>query len=164
MKVIFLDHDGVVCLPGNWGSKRDLNRRKVFPEMDDFDGKAVKNLNRIIKATGAMLVTSSDWRLYKGMYDMQRLYQSRGVDGIIVGMTPIYMSGTTIVQVSRDREILDFIKDFPARIKRYIAIDDLPLGLPEEVFVKTIEDVGLSDEEKVKEAIIKLGGEYVLGD
>jgi len=60
MKVIFLDHDGVICLSNNWGgrTKKWKKYRSENPEgsdekknapveyrFDDFDKKAIKALN-----------------------------------------------------------------------------------------------------------------------
>ena len=58
MKVIFLDHDGVICLSNNWGGRFKKKSFDSNPEtpmdirMDDFDNKAVKVLKEIIDETG----------------------------------------------------------------------------------------------------------------
>lgn len=46
MKVIFLDFDGVITIPHKW----DINTERL------------KNLKKIIDATGAKIVISSSWR------------------------------------------------------------------------------------------------------
>jgi hypothetical protein len=75
MKVIFLDHDGVICLSDNWGNRfkkqKSWGGRKlsmstlsmpVEYRFDNFDEKAVKVLNEILEETGAEIVVSSDWK------------------------------------------------------------------------------------------------------
>lgn len=47
MKVIFLDFDGVITIPPRWYLKADL----------------IKNVKRIVDATGAKIVVSSSWRM-----------------------------------------------------------------------------------------------------
>ncbi len=72
MKVIFLDHDGVICLYDNWGSRlkkqKEWGGRKLSMGLleipleyrfDNFDQKAVKVLNEILEETGAEIVVSS---------------------------------------------------------------------------------------------------------
>ena len=62
MKVIFLDHDGVICLSSEWGGRRKKQEkwdgRKLsmsmgdFPleyRFDNFNQKAIKILNKIKK-------------------------------------------------------------------------------------------------------------------
>jgi len=46
MKVIFLDFDGVITIPPKWYLKADL----------------IKNVKKIVDATGAKIVVSSSWR------------------------------------------------------------------------------------------------------
>ena len=60
MKVIFLDHDGVICLSTEWGGRHKKQRefgrkmsqgiREMPVEMrfDNFNRKAVKILNEIL--------------------------------------------------------------------------------------------------------------------
>ena len=75
MKVIFLDHDGVICLHDNWGTRlkkqKEWGKRRLsmgpleIPleyRFDNFDKKAVEVLNSILEKTGAEIVVSSDWK------------------------------------------------------------------------------------------------------
>ena len=75
MKVIFLDHDGVICLSTEWGGrfkkqkkwggrKLSMTNGEVPLEFrfDNFNKKAVKVLNEILEETGAEIVVSSDWK------------------------------------------------------------------------------------------------------
>jgi hypothetical protein len=74
--VIFLDNDGVICLDNNWGgrSKKWSKYLKKNPEcmseadapvevrFDNFDGKAISVLNKILEETSSEIVVSSDWK------------------------------------------------------------------------------------------------------
>lgn len=103
MKVIFLDNDGVICLDEQWGSRgsRRLKYFKANPDaskadkdlpvdlrFDGFDKKAVKVLNRILKATDAEIVVSSDWRNYASLEELGDYYISQGISKRPIAFTP----------------------------------------------------------------------------
>ena len=85
MKVIFLDHDGVICLSGQWGGRFKKKGFDSNPEtpmdtrMDSFDIKAVKVLNYIIEKTGCEIIVSSDWKRWGTLEQMQEMYITRGI-------------------------------------------------------------------------------------
>ena len=95
MKVIFLDHDGVICLPQQWGgrNKKKLKYAKNNPDnraffdsdypveirFDNFDEKAIKVLNEIIQETGCEIVVSSDWKYDATLEEMGLYYESKGI-------------------------------------------------------------------------------------
>jgi hypothetical protein len=82
-KIIFLDHDGVICLSEAWGGRFKKKGFDSNPEtpidirMDDFDVKAVKVLNNIIEITGCEIVVSSDWKLHGTLEQMKEMYITR---------------------------------------------------------------------------------------
>ena len=100
MKIIFLDHDGVICLSNNWGS-RFKKMKKFYKKSsiimngnhpieiryDDFDKKAVNTLNNIIKNTDAEIVISSDWRLSSTIEEMGKYYENQGIIKRPIGFT-----------------------------------------------------------------------------
>jgi hypothetical protein len=102
MKVIFLDHDGVICLQNNWGTRN--KKREAFYKgiekpgskmgmsvnlrFDNFDEKSIKVLNSILEETDAEIVCSSDWRMYATLEEMQEYYISQGVIKTPIGFTP----------------------------------------------------------------------------
>ncbi len=107
MRVIFLDHDGVVCLVQQWGGRTrkqtewnrlnpdntvyyeyDYNKMDVEYRFDDFDEKSVRVLNQIIKDTDAEIVVSSDWRHSCTLEEMQDLYRKFGVIKSPIDYTP----------------------------------------------------------------------------
>ena len=92
MKVIFLDHDGVICLPEQWGSryKKEREYRKdkklsyddpidVNVRFDNFDKKCVNILNKIIEETECEIVVTSDWRLEATLEEMGIYYENQGI-------------------------------------------------------------------------------------
>ena len=78
MKTIFLDHDGVICLSTEWGS-RYKNKEGLDSVFDRFNKKATNVLNEIIEATDCEIVISSDWRFHASLSDMRELYKIRGI-------------------------------------------------------------------------------------
>ena len=85
MKVLVLDHDGVICLSNNWGGrfkKEGFDSNPQTPldiRMDNFDVKAVKLLNSIIDITGCEVVISSDWKLQGTLEQMKEMFITRGI-------------------------------------------------------------------------------------
>ena len=106
MKVIFLDNDGVICLSSNWGSRykkareymikhdisdhafMDERKRNVLVRFDNFDKKAIKILNEVIKETDAEIVVSSDWKLHANIEELGQYYESQGIVKKPIATTP----------------------------------------------------------------------------
>ena len=143
MKVIFLDHDGVICLSQQWGGRYKKKGYDSNPEtpldirMDSFDEKAVKVLNNIIEETGCELVISSDWKRWGTLEQMKEMYETRGIKPPI-DLTPMIQDCTahsnTFVwsprwdlEQTRVLEINQYLHDHP-EITHWVAIDDLNLG------------------------------------
>jgi len=110
-KIIFLDHDGVMCLYDESGGRfkkwkenpemsgvfkdgrirMNVNQIKTIPigiRFDSFNQKAVKVLNRILEKTDAEIVVTSDWRHHTTLEEMQELYKLYGVIKSPIGLTP----------------------------------------------------------------------------
>ncbi len=91
MKVIFLDHDGVICLSTEWGGRfkkqREAGRKlsqsvaslPIGARFDNFNKKAIKVLNEILEETGAEIVVSSDWKRWATVEEMGEYYESQGI-------------------------------------------------------------------------------------
>jgi len=143
MKVIFLDHDGVICLSQQWGGrykKKGYDSNTETPldiRMDSFDEKAVKVLNNIIEETGCELVISSDWKRWGTLEQMKEMYETRGIKQPI-DLTPMIQNCTahsnTFIwsprwdsEQTRVLEINQYLHDHP-EITHWVAIDDLDLG------------------------------------
>ena len=138
MKILFLDHDGVICLAQQWGkrnTKKSVSKGEVF---DPFCPKAIKVLNEIIAETDCEIVVSSDWRLYRNLEYMQKMYLERGIDKAPIGFTRVfdasdddileetweYKDRSQIMARVREKEINDWLRKNP-KIKNWVAVDDL---------------------------------------
>lgn len=133
INVIFLDHDGVICLPDQWG-KRIQGSEDINLLFDKFDLKAIKVLNKIIEKTNCEIVISSDWRLHCSLEKMQELYKVRGIIKYPIGYTTnkieIPNDYTILPEIeleqTRALEIQHYLKS-DNRIKNWVAVDDLDL-------------------------------------
>ena len=143
MKILFLDHDGVICLSNNWGGRYKKKGYDSNPEtpmdtrMDSFDAKAVKVLNWIIEKTGCEIVVSSDWKRCGTLEQMQKMYTTRGIKPPI-GLTP-FLKDCTVhgnnfiwskewnLEQERSIEIKQYLHDHP-EITHWVAVDDLNMS------------------------------------
>jgi len=142
MKILFLDHDGVICLSNNWGGRFKKKGFDSNPEtpidirMDDFDVKAVKVLNNIVKITGCEIVVSSDWKLHGTLEQMKEMYITRGIKPPI-DYTPNLkdfdeekyhlLKSTNDCEGIRVCEVNQWLKDHPEVI-HWVAVDDMDLS------------------------------------
>jgi hypothetical protein len=151
MKVIFLDNDGVICLSNNWGGrykkqkkwggrKLSMSQREIPLEyrFDDFDKKAIKVLNDILKKTDAEIVVSSDWRTFATLEELGTYYTEQGIIKKPIGFTKLLgqceqpdgfpWSRFEDREQSRSLEILQYLKDHP-EVTHWVAVDDLHMGI-----------------------------------
>lgn len=152
MKIIFLDHDGVICLDNNWGSRRKKQDKwggrklsmslKEIPleyRFDNFDKKAIDVLNEIIETTGAEIVVSSDWKAWASIEQMGEYYEMQGIIKKPIAYTKnlgqcsfqdtksFIWSSTYDLEQSRYVEITQYLMDHP-EITHWVSIDDLHMG------------------------------------
>ncbi len=152
MKIIFLDHDGVICLDNNWGSRRKKQNkwegmklsmdRKGIPveyRFDNFDRKAVSVLNEILDETDAEIVVSSDWKHWATVEEMGEYYEIQGIKKKPISFTKnlgqcsfqdkksFQWSSTYDLEQSRYVEITQYLMDHP-EITQWVAVDDLHMG------------------------------------
>ena len=153
MKVIFLDHDGVICLSTEWGGRykkqdkwggRKLSMTPLEMPLecrfDNFNQKAVKVLNQIIEETGAEIVVSSDWKRWANLEEMGEYYESKGIIKKPIALTTNLGQCTWYnnmvwvwsprwdLEMTRVIEIKQYLHDHP-EITHWVCIDDLTLGL-----------------------------------
>jgi hypothetical protein len=157
MKVIFLDHDGVICLAPNWGSRfkkeKKLMRGKAMPEylsssfhetlkpvdvrFDNFDKKAIEVLNEILKETDAEIVVSSDWKRFATVEEMGEYYESQGIIKKPIAFTGSITSNNyddfpweyrMELEQTRSLEIAEYLTNYQS-ITEWVAIDDLNMSL-----------------------------------
>jgi predicted nucleic acid-binding protein len=136
MKIIFLDFDGVIR------TYRSI-KGKAF---EGVDTECVEELNRIIATTKAKIVISSSWR-GKFIAPMQKLLNSWGVKGKVVGVTPRLerFNGTIHTSATRGTEIQQWL-DEHTETEAYVIIDDDTDMLDSQLdrFVLTDFQVGLT--------------------
>jgi hypothetical protein len=153
MKILMLDHDGVICLSNNWGGRTkkwtkyrsenpdSSNEKKdapVFVRFDDFDAKAVKILNGILEETGCEIVVSSDWKLYATLEELGDYYESQGIIKRPIALTPnienckdhddnFMWSPRWESEQIRSIEIKQYLHDHP-EVTHWVSVDDLNMG------------------------------------
>jgi len=154
MKILFLDYDGVICLQGEWESRYN-NKEGLDSIFDKFNKEAIDILNEIIEATDCEIVTSSDWRLYSSLEEMQDLFILRGVRKSPIAFTGFIKGSIQDLKLSRSKEILDFVDQY--NIKTWCAVDDMDMGLwLTDHFVRTPKSREGIKQTGVKEKIIKI--------
>jgi len=152
MKVIFLDHDGVICLSSEWGGRLKKQKkwggRKLSMPMtsipleyrfDNFNKKAIEILNDVLGKTGAEIVVSSDWKRFADLEQMGEYYLSQGITKKPIAFTPdldqcswhegkefAWLKNWDLEQ-SRAIEIQQYLHN-RQDITHWVAIDDLDMG------------------------------------
>ena len=151
--ILFLDHDGVICLSNNWGSRSkkwskyrsanpDSSKEKkdapVSVRFDDFDKKAIKILNEIIEQTGCDIVVSSDWRLHATLEELGDYYISQGIIKRPVAVTDIFkdlfpkewsvLRFRADLELERSMEINHWLENHP-EVTQWVAVDDLNMSM-----------------------------------
>jgi hypothetical protein len=131
MKILFLDHQGVIHFkPVVWPTGN--------PELRNFDPESIKILNKIIEETDCEIVVSSDWKTWVDLPRMQSFYIQQGIIKSPIGYTPnLEFSGD--IALSRSKEILAWLK-FKGEVSTWVAVDDLDMRSHLERFV-FVEDV-----------------------
>ena len=157
MKVIFLDHDGVICLSNNWGGRakkqkeygrkmsQSVSELPVEVRFDNFDKKAIEVLNSILDETDAEIVVSSDWKRHATTEELGEYYTQQGIikkpidctvffrdlqsAGKIPGYDDFVWDRTFQLEQERHFEILEWLKEHQD-VTHWVAIDDLNMGIP----------------------------------
>lgn len=150
MKILFLDHQGVMRLdPVCWLTGK--------PELNDFDKDAVKNINDIISETDCEIVVSSDWKLWVDLSEMQSFYRGQGLIKVPIGYTPDKSSeikSRDDIARLRVEEITQWLHD-NKDISTWVAVDDLDLRKLER-FVFIEDEMGMTKDSlcQIKEYLI----------
>ena len=132
MKILFLDNDGVICLPSEWGS-----RYKRKTKFDRLNKKAMKVLNEIIEKTGTEIVVSSDWKFHASLSELKKMYLSEGMVKPPMDATLSYRpySDRETLEYCRMQEIKSYMEKYPD-VTNWVAVDDMEMfDLGEEHFV-----------------------------
>lgn len=157
--VLFLDCDGVMCLSTEFGGRfnkmKDWNR--LYPDkatnefhimdveyrFDNFDVKAVKILNNIIRETDCEIVVSSDWRFYCSLEEMGNLYEMYGVIKKPIAYTPT-LDNEDFLQINLKKGGIEEERAYEIRkwlslnsTDKWVAVDDLDMSPYLDNFVHT---------------------------
>lgn len=112
MKVIFLDHQGVM-----------YNKVHQDPgKLDFFDLKSVKILNKIL-TEDLQIIISSDWRYWVSFEEMSNFYINQGIKKPL-GYLPKLGVGSNLIQ-ERSIEILNWLDN--NLVDNWVAIDDMDM-------------------------------------
>lgn len=147
MKAIFLDFDGVITIPPKWYLQADL----------------IKNVKKIVDATGAKIVVSSSWRMDtieetidKMIGRPKRCPRNRMLNWFIDNLYDV----THTYRGLRGQEVKDWLNEHDD-IENYVIIDDDGDFLDEQLyhFVQTNYEDGLTEVE-TKRAIKVLNKDF----
>jgi hypothetical protein len=167
MKVLFLDHDGVMCTANEFGSRHKkrkklglsniipINYIKTTIDFDDFNIKCVVVLNEIISVTNCKIVITSDWRNYADINLLTEIYKEQGIIEAPYDVTRIvdFMSDHDTLESNRVYEIQRYLADHP-EITSYCVVDDLLMNIPNFVYCGYINE-GIK-QSGIKDKIIKI--------
>lgn len=167
MKVMFLDHDGVICLQPQWGGRfdkqdefgrkmsQDIRTLPVDVRFDNFDDEAIEVLNSIIEETGTEIVVSSDWKRLADTDELGEYYEYSGIIKKPIDTTPFFndvevsddfpWNRSDKLEQERSLEILQWLSEHP-EVTNWVSIDDLHMGILVETYSGLQErDWGLSN-------------------
>jgi hypothetical protein len=158
VKILFLDCDGVLNCAASWPHNSPTNT--------PLDPDKVARLNRVVQATGAIIVISSTWRHLNSGLPLVGVVLAEGEDCRDIlrrgGVTGVFhtdwKTGYGKMSGKRGHEIEDWLEDHP-EITTYAIVDDNRdmLTWQEKFLVQTTFDRGLQDSHV--EALIKILGE-----
>ena len=136
-KVLFLDVDGVLN-NGEWASKRYNLGVRVYKDNLLYE-PSLEQLQRILHATGALIVVSSAWRQIPACYShLQEWLQRYGME--IFDKTP-YVGG------ERGNDITAWFQRNPGEWQYAILDDESDMGEHLTHLVFTDFDTGLTEKE-----------------
>lgn len=123
--LLFLDIDGVLALPRDWGNP-DRARYKTGPAYG-FDPDCLKAFNEACDHLGAEIVVSSSWRIGHTLDSLRAVLAERGVTAPVVSMTD---NGFAVwgTEHTRGDEIVYWLqqaeKGERGPVERYAIVDD----------------------------------------
>lgn len=166
MKILFLDFDGVLnsddYFEASGFTPEDIQKAadKLDPEPSQIlelrklaiDSEAVQRVNRIIEATGAQVVLSTNWARQVPVPELRELLEARGFEGVILGRTPRKLSSMRV------HEIQLWLRDHPEVTHFCILEDAFPMHHLTPHTVRTQYRHGLTDEGVEKAIQLLTGG------
>lgn len=114
-----------------------------------IDPEAIALVNRIIDATGAVVVISSSWRHGKSHQRLEVPLKRRGFTGKVIDATPLFLkdkeSNDILVASERGHEIHDWLSRHPD-VTSFIVLDDNgDMDKVRHRFIQTDFDHGIQD-------------------
>ena len=141
MKIIFLDHQGVMLTAPNY------NPGKLI----DFDKECVESLNKIIEKTNTEIVISSDWKYWVNLDEMCLFYLKQNIRKKPIDYTEISPNYTfQNMNECRLKEINNWVEK-NKNITKWIVVDDLKLSNEKNFFQSGTD--GLKDNNLVEKII-----------
>jgi len=145
MKVLFLDIDGVLATPKQYGTARHKLYKK-HPKAEDlqipymWDERCVVAMNRFLLTHKVEIVLSSDWRLHYTLEQMDRICRFNGLAKSPIGFTTVQGSTVHKLEAYRVAEIQAYVAEH--QLESWCAVDDMDLSELGTRFVKTDERMG----------------------
>ena len=142
-RIIFLDFDGVLNTEYYQGLLQFQGKQWQDQYGAFFDPRAVRQLKRIIDATGADIVVESSWK-YLGLEAMRELWMVRNLPGKVMDITPSLTDNA-----SKGEEIAAWLSEHAMSDARYVIIDDEYVVLDSQIpyFILTNPYEGLTEEQ-----------------
>ena len=149
-RIIFLDFDGVLNTEYYQGLLQFQGKQWQDQYGAFFDPKAVRQLKRIIDATGADIVVESSWK-YLGLEAMQELWRVRNLPGRVIDITPSLTDNA-----SKGEVIAAWLSEYAMLDARYVIIDDEYVVLDAQIpfFIWTNPYEGLTEEQADRAMLI----------
>lgn len=115
-KYIFLDFDGVLNTEQYQAELAIEGKpcKDIYGPI--FDPRTIKQLDEIIKMTGAKIVITSSWRFIHSLNILHQMWEDRGLPGDVYSILTTESSSK-----SRGEEIIDWLQK---NDNRFVIIDD----------------------------------------
>lgn len=160
MKVLFLDIDGVLV------TLRSFQQFKRSGSAAQADPDCVKELNRVVRETGATIVLSSTWRIF-GKPTLDEKFKEWGIEAPIRDFTPDLVrrndaraeQGRILIAATRGAEIASWLRCNGNPEQFAIVDDDADMDDLKPQLVRTNFNEGLT-REKADELIQKLSNPH----
>ena len=125
MRILFLDHDSVLCLDKQWGTR--FKKPNKY-DADLFDKGCVQVVNEIlIELPDTEIVISSDWRYHMSLGLMREMYLWQGIIKQPIGYTPNIPMSSMELESGRAKEITQWLNVHNIT-EPWCAVDDLNMS------------------------------------
>lgn len=125
MRILFLDHDSVLCLQKQWGTR--FKKPNKY-DADLFDRDCVQVVNEIlIELPDTEIVISSDWRHNMSLGLMREMYLWQGIIKQPISFTYLVPTTATTLEKCRSEEINHWL-NMHNIVEPWCAVDDLNMS------------------------------------